>query len=152
MAPRLWIFAGIGLIALFLFLTVAGTFVSYFIASVAIQHLPRSPFAVVCTQLAPPSLTAVRVRFDVTNAGRKDARWMNFAMFAAGYEHRNVSDWGYAFETRVPAGVKTSKVVAVPLNDDYRGLQFSSVHCNLLNVVFEDGSEQDYATKTGVFP
>ncbi|MBV8373123.1 MAG: hypothetical protein JOY69_07660 [Candidatus Eremiobacteraeota bacterium] len=145
-----WIVAGIALVALVLVLAFAGTFVAYFVA--ALQRPPQSPFSIACTRLAAPQQSNVRVRFDIANAGRKDATWMNFALVASAANRRNLSDWGYVLETRVPAGRTISKVVAVPLPHDYSTVRFSGVQCNLINAVFADGSQQSYGAMTDRFP
>lgn len=142
-----WIAGGIALIT---FLAFAGTYVSYFIA--ATQGPPHNPFSIACTQLAAPHGSTVLVRFDIANASRKDATWMNFALFARSADRRNLSDWGYALETRVPAGGKISKVVAVPLSGDYPTVRFAGVHCNIINAVFADGSQESYGARTDTFP
>jgi len=139
-----------GSIALVVFLAFAGTYVSYIIA--AMQRPPQSPFSIACTQLAAPYRNAVLLRFDITNASRKDATWMNFALFASSTDRRNLSDWAYVLETRVPAGGKVSKVVAVPLPSDYRTVRFARVQCNIINAVFADGSQQSYGANTYMFP
>ncbi len=142
-----WIAGGIALVAFFAF---AGTYASYFIA--AMQRPPESPFSIACTQLAPPRGNTVPVRFDIVSTSRKDATWMNFALFASGADRRNLSDWGYVFKTRVPASGKVSMVVAVPLPSDYRAVRFAGVQCNIINAVFADGSQQSYGAKTDAFP
>ena len=142
-----WIAGGIALVA---FLALAGTYASYFIA--ATQRPPQSPFSIECTQLAAPHGNTVPVRFDIANTGRKDATWMNFALFASKADRRNLSDWGYVLETRVPAGDKISKVVALPLPSDYGAVRFAGVQCNVINAVFADGSEQSYSANTDAFP
>lgn len=142
-----WTVGGIALVAVLAF---AGTYVSYFIA--AMQRPPQSPFSIACTQLAAPHGTTVLVRFDISNTSRKDARWMNFALFASSADRRNLSDWGYMLETRAPAGGTVSKVVAVPLPSDYRTVRFAGVQCNIVNAVFADGSQQSYGANTGTFP
>ena len=142
-----WIAGGIALVALLAF---AGTYVSYFIA--AMQRPPKSPFSIECTRLAASHGISVPVRFDIANTGRKDATWMNFALFASRADRRNLSDWGYVLETRVPAGGKISKVVAVPLPSDYRTVRFTGVQCNIINAVFADGSQQSYGANTDAFP
>lgn len=139
--------AGIALVA---FLAFAGTYVSYFIAA---MHRPaQSPFSIACTQLTAPHASAVLVRFDIANTGRKDATWMNVALFASRADRRNLSDWGYALEASVPAGGRTSKTVAVPLPGDYRTARFTGVTCNVINAVFADGSQQSYGANTDAFP
>lgn len=150
---------GIGLVAavaaivvLAAMVLVVGTFASYYVAAMEAQRPPHAPFAVACTQLDKPHGGSVTVRFDIASTSRKDATWMNFAMFAAGNEHRNLSDWSYVLKTRVPAGQQTKKTVAIPLNSDYRAVPFSSVRCNLVNVLFADGSQQDYSESTDLFP
>ncbi|MBV8196514.1 MAG: hypothetical protein JO263_00130 [Candidatus Eremiobacteraeota bacterium] len=144
-----WIVGGIGLIVLVVLLAFGGTYVAYFIA--AMQRPPASPFSITCSQAGAPRGNTVPLRFDISNSSRKDATWMNFALFARA-DHRNLSDWGYVLETRVPAGGKVSKVVAVPLPSDYRGVRFASVQCNLINAVFADGSQQSYGANTDSFP
>jgi hypothetical protein len=139
--------AGIALVA---FLVFAGAYASYFIAA---MHRPtQSPFSIACKQLAAPHGNAVLVRFEIANAARKDATWINVALFASGADRRNLSDWGYALDTRVPAGGKNSKAVAVPLPGDYRTVRFAGVQCNVINAVFADGSQQSYGTNTDAFP
>ncbi|MGA8576741.1 MAG: hypothetical protein WB609_13775 [Candidatus Cybelea sp.] len=128
----------------------AGTYVSYFIA--ATQRQPQSPFSIACTQLAAPHRNTVLVRFDIVNASRKAATWMNFALSPSSANRRNLSDWGYVLETRAPAGGKVSKVVAAPLPSDYRTVRFTGVQCNIINAVFADGSQQSYGANTDTFP
>jgi len=142
-----WIAGGIALVAALVF---AGTFVSYFIA--AMQRPPQSPFSIACTQLAAPHGNGVLVRFDIANASRKDATWMNFALFATNADGRNLTDWSYVLETRVPASGSISKAVAVPLPSDYRTRRFAGLQCNIVNAVFADGSQQSYGGNTGTFP
>jgi len=142
-----WIAGGVALVV---FLAFAGTYVSYFVA--AMQRPPQSPFSIACTQLAAPRRNMVLVRFDIANAGRKDATWMNFALFASKADGRNLSDWGYVLEARVPAGGKISKAVAVPLPGNYRTVRFAGVQCNIINAVFADGSQQSYGANTDAFP
>lgn len=136
--------------ALVAFLAFGGTYASYFI--VAMQRPPQSPFSIACARLAAPHGKTVLVRFDIANTGRTDATWMNFALFASSAERKNLSDWGYVLETRVPAGGKVSKVVAVPLPSDYRTVRFAGVRCNIINAVFADGSQQSYGANTDTFP
>ena len=140
-----WVAGGILLLG---FLAVAGTYASYFIA--AMQRPPESPFLIACTRLAQPRGKAVLVRFDVANAGRKDATWMNVALFVSGADW-NLSDWSYVLQTRVPAGGKISTAVAVPLPSDYRMVRFEGMRCNVINAVFADGSQQSYGA-TDTFP
>lgn len=142
-----WIVGGIALVA---FLAFAGTYVSYFIA--AMQRPPQSPFSIACTQLAVSHGNTVLIRFDIANTSRKDATWMNFALFASSADRRNLSDWSYVLETRVPAAGKVSKVVVVPLPSDYRTVRFAGVQCNIINAVFADGSQQSYGANTDTFP
>ncbi len=142
-----WIAGGIALVA---FLAFAGTYVSYFIA--AMQRPAQSPFSIACAKLAAPHGKMVLVRFDIANTSRKDATWMNFALFASSADRRNLSDWRYVLETRVPAGGKVSKAVAVPLPSDYRTVRFAGVQCNIINAVFADGSQQSYGANTDTFP
>ena len=142
-----WIAGGIALVV---FLAFGGTYVSYFIA--AMQRPAQSPFSIACTQRAAPRGNTVLVRFDIANTSRKDATWMNFALFASSADRGNLSDWGYVLETRVPAGGKLSKLVAVPLPSDYRTVRFAGVQCNIINAVFADGSQQSYGANTDTFP
>lgn len=134
---------------LVVFVAYAGTYVAYFI--VAMQRPPKPPFTIACTQVSPPSRDAVNVRFDVTNNASKDATYLNFALFAEHANRRNLSDWGYALKTRIPARGNASAAVAVPLQGDYTGVKFSGVKCNLINAAFADGSQQDY-TAGNTFP
>lgn len=142
-----WLAGAVAAIALLVF---AGTYVSYFIA--AMQRPPRSPLSISCAQLAPPRANTVRVRFDIANSGGTDATWTNLALFAAGPNGRNLSDWGYAIGVRVPAHGRISEVVAVPLPGDYRDRTFDGVRCNVINAVFADGSQQSYGADTDTFP
>lgn len=141
-----------GLAVLLVVLAVVGTYVAYFVTAMAVQSPRQSPLVVTCTQLARPGPRSVTLRFDVVNTGRKDATWMNLALFAAGTEGKNLSDWGYVLETHVPARGKASKTVSIAPPHDYRGLTFSNVQCNLINAVFADGSQQSYGAATDVFP
>ncbi len=77
---------------------------------------------------------------------------MNFTLFAQGATRRNLSDWGYALQTRVPARGSASSTVAVALPADYAGLRFSTVSCDLINAAFADGSQQDYTGGNTSFP
>ena len=132
------------------FIWFAGTYVSYFI--VAMRHAPNSPFTIACAQIAPPSRKAVKVRFNVASAAPKDATFLNFALFAQGTRHPNLSDWTYALRTRIPARGNVSTTVKIPLEPDYVGLKFSGVRCNLINAAFTDGSQQDYSANNTTFP
>ncbi|MBV8068069.1 MAG: hypothetical protein JO113_08820 [Candidatus Eremiobacteraeota bacterium] len=146
-----WVIGGIAAgIALCVFLIFAGTYVAYFIT--AMQRPPESPFSSACAQVGAPKEKTVRVRFDIANAARKDATWMNFALFASSADRRNLSDWGYVLERRVPAGGSVSTVADVPLPRDYRGVRFRGVECNIINAVFADGSQQSYGARTDAFP
>lgn len=132
------------------FVIYAGTYLAYFI--VAMQHPPKSPFTIACTQVATPSRNSVNVRFDVANNASKDATYLNFALFAEHASRRNLSDWGYALKTRIPARGNASSTVAIPLQGDFVGLKFSGVRCNLINAAFADGSQQDYTADNTTFP
>jgi len=99
-----------------------------------------------------PSRTAIKIRFDVTSTAPKDATYLNFALFAQPAGRRNVSDWGYALQTLIPARGFATKTVAVQLPSDYAGLKFSGVRCNLINAAFADGSQQDYTPNNTTFP
>ncbi|MBV9647443.1 MAG: hypothetical protein JO043_08275 [Candidatus Eremiobacteraeota bacterium] len=132
------------------FVAYAGTYIVYLI--VAMRHPPKSPFTIACTQVAAPSRNAVKVRFEVTSAAAKDATYLNFALFAQGSSRRNLSDWGYALQRRIPARGFASATVAIPLPPDYREVTFSGVRCNLINVAFADGSQQDYTADNTTFP
>ena len=142
--------AAAAVIVLVVVVAYAGTYVAYFVA--AMQRPANSPFTIACTQVAPPSRTAVNVRFDVASTSPKDATFLNFALFARSTHRRNLSDWGYALRTRIPARSHVSTTAAIPLPSDYDGLKFSGVRCNLINAAFADGSQQDYAANTGTFP
>lgn len=142
-----WI--GVGAVVL-AFLAVAGTYVVYFVA--AMPAAAKSPLLTSCAQLAAPRGGSVVVRFDVANVGGKDATWLNYAMFAASPDRRNLSSWQYVLETRVPAGSKVSKVVGVPRPSDYRTLRLEGVQCHIINAVFADGSQQSYGSSPGAFP
>jgi hypothetical protein len=133
-----------------IFVAFAGTYVSYFI--VAMRHPRASPFTIACTQVAPPSRSSVKVRFDVTSAAPKDATFLNFALLAQDASRGNLSDWGYALQSRIPARGHASTTVAVPLPPDYAHLAFSGVRCNLINAAFADGSQQDYTPDNTSFP
>lgn len=137
-------------IVLIVVVAYAGTYVVYFV--VAMQRPAKPPFTIACTQVAPPSRTTVNVRFDVTSTSPKDATFLNFALFAQSTHRRNLSDWGYALQTRIPARSRVSTTAAIPLPSVYGGLKFSGLRCNLINAAFADGSQQDYAASTGTFP
>lgn len=128
----------------------AGIYAAYFVA--AMQRPAKPPFTIACTQVASPSRTTVNVRFDVASTAHKDATFLNFALFAQPAHRRNLSDWGYALQTRIPARSRVSTIAAIPLPRDYAGLKFSGLRCNLINAAFADGSQQDYAANTGMFP
>jgi hypothetical protein len=128
----------------------AGIYVAYFVA--AMQRPAKPPFTIACTQVASPNRTAINVRFDVASTAPKDATFLNFALFAQPAYRRNLSDWGYALRTRIPARSRVSTIVAIPLPPDYAGLKFSALRCNLINAAFADGSQQDYTANTGMFP
>ena len=142
-----WVAGGIAAVV---FIAFAGTYVVYFIA--AMQRPPKSPFVVTCTRIAAPQRNAVPIRFDIANSSGKDATWMNFALFASGAGGRNLSDWGYALRTTVPARGRVSHVVEVPLPSDYRAVRFSRVQCNVINAVFADRSQESYGGGTDTFP
>jgi|SRR5579883_1736416 len=127
-----------------------GTYAAYF--AVAMQRPPKSPFTVTCTPVTPPRRGRLKIRFDVENAADKDATYLNFALFAPEAARRNLGDWGYALQTRVPARGSASATVAVPLPAEAAGLRFSAVRCNLINAAFADGSQQDYAGDNASFP
>ena len=131
-------------------LAYAGTYVAYFFA--ATRHAPPSPFTIGCTQVGTASRRAVRVRFDVASAAAKEATYLNFALFAQSAGRRNLSDWGYALQTHVPARGSVSTIVAIALPPDYAGVHFAGVRCNLINAAFADGSQQEYAADTTSFP
>jgi len=142
--------AVVAVVLFVVFLAYAGTYVAYFL--VAMRQPPQSPFAIACAQAAAPTRNAVRVRFDIKSQARNDATFLNFALFAAGTSRRNLSDWGYALQTRIPARSSTSRTVSIPLPSDYDGLKFSGVRCNLINAAFADGSQQDYTPDNTTFP
>ena len=145
-----WIAGGVAMLGLVAFFAFAGTYVVYFFS--AMQRPPRSPFSVTCTQVAASRGDTLPVRLDIANTGRKDVVWINLAIFASGAVGRNLSDWNYALETRVPAAARMSKVVPVPLPDDYRKVRISGLSCNVINARFADGSQQSYGPNTDAFP
>jgi len=150
--PIALVVAALIVVVAIVFVAFAGTYVSYFIAAVLAQRAPENPFTYTCTQLEPPRGNSVLLRFDIANSGRKDATWMNFALHAGEGGGGNLSDWSYVLQTRVPAGGKVSKSIAVALNHDYRDVHFSTVRCYLINAVFADGSERSYGGAGDIFP
>lgn len=132
------------------FIAFAGTYVAYFAA--AMRHPPKSPFTIACSQVATPSRNTVKVHFNVTSAAHTDATFLNFALFAQHASRRNLSDWGYTLQTRIPARGFASTTVAIPLPPDYVDLKFSGVRCNLINAAFADGLQQDYTADNTMFP
>ena len=149
MAVRV-VVAVFAVVLLVVFVAYAGTYLTYLV--VAMRHPSKPPFTIACTELGPPNRNAVKLRFDVTSTASKDATYLNFALFARGSSHRNLSDWGYALERRIPAHGFSSATVAIPLPGDYKALEFSEVNCNLINVAFADGSKEDYTTNNATFP
>jgi hypothetical protein len=149
MAVRV-LLAVVAVVLLVVFVAYAGTYVSYFVA--AMEHPTKSPFTIACTQVAAASRNAVKVRFNVTSAARKDATYLNFALFAQSTNRRNLSDWGYALQTRIPARGFASTTVVIRLPPDYVGLKVYGLRCNLINAAFADGSQQDYTADNTSFP
>ena len=146
----IWIAGGVALLGLVVFVAFAGTYVAYFFT--AMQRPPQSPLSVTCTPVAPRRGNALPVRFDVGNTGRKDATWINLALFAQGAERKNLSTWNYELQTRVPARGATSKIADVPVPRDYGNVRFPGIRCNVINAVFADGSQQSYGANTDAFP